>query len=370
MKRKSDFFVNMLCIVVCVALVTATAFTADFFSNVILGVGENVKMLQDELNSGNISVNSSGITQNKENDFAPLGFGGGGYKSENITGTPSDIQALMKSYESLYDAFEKTGDINEQKMGATSKTQVYSFVKIDNKAEVDIDIKALIDTKPTYNEITKEKPYILVYHTHTTEGYEILDKGWYSSSYNSRTEDSSRNMVRVGEELVKQLEEAGFNVIHDKNVYDRSYTGAYSRSLESVRRYLQENPSIMITLDVHRDAIHYSDGSKCKPTAEINGKKAAQVMIITGCEGGGVEEFPRWYENLAFSVNLQNTVEESYNGLMRPIFFCNRKYNMNVTPCSVLLEFGTDANTLEEAVYSASLIGESLGEMLNKEMGG
>ena len=125
MKRKSDFFVNMLCIVVCVALVTATAFTADFFSNVILGVGENVKMLQDELNSGNISVNSSGITQNKENDFAPLGFGGGGYKVENITDTPSDIQALMKSYESLYDAFEKTGDINEQKMGATSKTQVY-----------------------------------------------------------------------------------------------------------------------------------------------------------------------------------------------------------------------------------------------------
>ena len=125
----------------------------------------------------------------------------------------------------------------------------------------------------------------------------------------------------------------------------------------------------MITLDVHRDAIHYSDGIKCKPTAEINGKKAAQVMIITGCEGGGVEEFPRWYENLAFSVNLQNTVEESYNGLMRPIFFCNRKYNMNVTPCSVLLEFGTDANTLEEAVYSASLIGESLGKMLNKELG-
>ena len=60
----------------------------------------------------------------------------------------------------------------------------------------------------------------------------------------------------------------------------------------------------MITLDVHRDAIHYSDGTKCKPTAEINGKKAAQVMIITGCEGGGVEEFPRWYENLAFSETL------------------------------------------------------------------
>jgi stage II sporulation protein P len=42
---------------------------------------------------------------------------------------------------------------------------------------------------------------------------------------------------------------------------------------------------------------------------------------------------------------------------------------MNVTPCSLLLEFGTDANTLEEAVYSARLIGDSLGVLLNKNIG-
>jgi stage II sporulation protein P len=41
---------------------------------------------------------------------------------------------------------------------------------------------------------------------------------------------------------------------------------------------------------------------------------------------------------------------------------------MDVTPCSLLLEFGTDANTLEEAVYSAQLIGDALVTMLNKEI--
>jgi stage II sporulation protein P len=91
-------------------------------------------------------------------------------------------------------------------------------------------------------------------------------------------------------------------------------------------------------------------------------------MIISGCEGDGVEDFPKWEENLTFALHLQNTVEEKYDGLMRPVFFCNRKYNMNVTPCSLLLEFGTDANTLEEAVYSASLIGKSISEMLDKEL--
>lgn len=367
MKRKSDFFSNLLCIAVCVLLLAATVIGADFFSTAVIGVGKSLSAVKKGLSGADINVNSSSA-QYKEEVFSPSGFGGGGYKSEGVAVTPSDVSALMKSYESLYATFEKTGEIKTQKMGATSKTLTYSHVNIDNKAEMDIDIKTLLDTKPSLGTTTKDEPYILVYHTHTTEGYEMLDLGWYSDSYNSRTEDSARNMIRVGEELVKELENAGFKVIHDKNIYDKSYTGAYSRSLKSVEKYLDEYPSIMITLDVHRDAIHYSGGSKCKPTAEIDGKKAAQVMIVTGCEGGGVEDFPRWYENLAFSVGLQNTVEESYTGLMRPIFFCNRKYNMNITPCSILLEFGTDANTLEEAVYSASLIGKSLSKMLNNSM--
>ena len=90
-------------------------------------------------------------------------------------------------------------------------------------------------------------------------------------------------------------------------------------------------------------------------------------MIISGCEGNGVEDFPTWKENLVFALDLQSTAEESNPGLMRPVFFCHRKYNMDVTACSLLLEFGTDANTLEESVYSAGLIGEALADMLNRE---
>ena len=91
-------------------------------------------------------------------------------------------------------------------------------------------------------------------------------------------------------------------------------------------------------------------------------------MIISGCESNGVEGFGSWHENLVFALDLQKTAEENAQGLMRPLFFCNRKYNMDVTPCSLLLEFGTDANTLEEAVYSAQLIGEALVKMLDKEV--
>ena len=189
-----------------------------------------------------------------------------------------------------------------------------------------------------------------------------------SDEYVSRTKELDKTVVRVGDEIVNRLEKAGFKVIHDKTIYDASYDGAYSRSLKTVEKILKENPSIVVTLDVHRDAIEYSSGTKCKPTAQINGKKAAQVMIITGAEEGDIKDYPDWNKNLTFAIALQNKVEENYKGLMRPIFFCQRKYNMHVTPCSLLLEMGTDANTLEEAVYSGRLIGDSLVELLEENM--
>ncbi len=367
MKRRTYFLHNFICVLVCGCLVFSTLYGGDFISGEIVGAISQVFSLKNDFQSADLSLNNAFNNQSDET-FSPLGFGGGGYNAVSSTQTPSDILKLMEEAEELYKSFEKSGEIKEQQFGTSSTTTTFGVVDVNNKTDKSINIKSLLNSSPKYKTVTKEEPYILIYHTHTTEGYELLDKGWYSDDYNSRTKDSRKNMVRVGEELAKELQEAGYKVIHDKTIYDNSYNGAYSRSLVTVEKYLKEYPSIVLTLDVHRDAIHYSDGTKCKPTAVINGKKATQVMIITGCEGDGVEDFPQWKDNLTFALHLQKTVEETYEGLMRPIFFCNRKYNMNVTPCSLLLEFGTDANTLEEAVYSASLVGERIAKMLDKEL--
>ena len=91
-------------------------------------------------------------------------------------------------------------------------------------------------------------------------------------------------------------------------------------------------------------------------------------MIIAGCESGDVTNFPNWKDNLAFSCKLQETAEGLYSGLMRPIFFCSRKYNMDMTRYAMLLEMGTDANTLDEAVYSGRLIGNALAKMLDEQL--
>ncbi len=366
MKWKSFYFDNFLCILICATIVFLTFFGSEYICNAFLrGIAiafETKKNIEQTV------VLENSLFTKEEEAFSPFGFGGGSYGVPPGYQTPQDILKIMEEAKPLYKKLSKSGDIKEQQFSTSATGNYFGNVHVNNRTDENIDIKKLLNTTPEYKKITKKEPYILVYHTHTTEGYELLDTGWYSNGYDSRTKDCTKNMVRVGESLVEALEKAGYKVIHDKTIYDSKYNGAYSRSWESVKKYLEKYPSIAITLDVHRDAIHYDGGTRCKPTAEINGRKAAQVMIISGCEGDGVVDFPDWKKNLTFALQLQNIAEEKFKGLMRPVFFCNRKYNMEATPCSLLLEFGTDANTLEEAVYSASLIGESIGKMLDKEL--
>ena len=229
------------------------------------------------------------------------------------------------------------------------------------------------DVKPDYDAlwtadaaltIDKSKPAVLLFHTHTTEGYELLDRDWYAADTSSRTTDAGRNVVRVGTAIAEELESAGFQVIHDETVHDTRYSGAYDRSRATVQKYLDRYPELSVVLDVHRDAIQENNGVKIKPVAEIGGKKAAQIMIISGSEGGNVTDFPNWEQNLRFALRLQDACEQSAAGLMRPLFFCHRQYNMDMTPCSLLVEFGSEANTLEEAVYAGSLFGRALARLL------
>ena len=287
--------------------------------------------------------------------------------SAKLSDTPQDILNMMEAEKAKYETGEKAGNVVEKQYGKDNATNVYQNVTVRNTTSShSIDIKTSLEKKATLQIADKTKPTVLIFHTHTTECYELLNMGWYTKSYLTRINDKSKNMVRVGDAICEQLEKAGIGYIHDTEIHDAKYTGAYDRSRETITKIMAENPTIQVVIDVHRDAIMQSDGTRIKPTAEIDGKKAAQIMIIAGCEDGKVTNFPRWEENLTFALQLQQTAETKYPGLMRPILFSARKYNMDVTPCSVLLEMGSDSNTLEEAVYSGRLIGTALAELLEK----
>ncbi len=216
-------------------------------------------------------------------------------------------------------------------------------------------------------KLAEGKPQVLIYHTHSTESYEMKNLGYYEKDSSARTRDNDKNMIRVGKEIVAQLESAGIEVIHDTEIYDYpSYNGAYNRSAATVKKYLEKYPSITITLDIHRDAIEQAGGVRVKPTATINGKKAAQVMIIAGVDDGSMN-FPNWKENMKFASALQCKMEEKYSGLTRAAMVCHRRYNMYLTRNSLLIEVGGHANTLDEAIYSGEMIGKSLVDVLKEK---
>lgn len=292
--------------------------------------------------------------------------------SEGDTGllqTPSDIQEKMTEAEKTISESDAVGKTSEEAYQGGGTIISDGNIEIQSKIPSSVyspDIKALLSEGSDLLIEDKSKPTILVYHSHTSEAYTLLDVGYYKSS-DASSKDSSLNMVRVGDELVKCLELHGFNVIHDTEIHDTDYTNSYANSRKTVEKYLEEYPSIEVTIDVHRDDITYSNKTKVKPTAVINDKKAARMMIISGCEYNRVKNFPDWEENLKFDLQVQNKVNELYPGLMRPILFSERKYNMYETHYSFLLEVGTDANTLDEACYSARMFGDSLGKLLNEK---
>ncbi len=259
-------------------------------------------------------------------------------------------------------AQENRGPISEEFFENSGDN--YGSVWIKNSTGRTIDIKNILETKPTV-DMSTEGPKVLIVHTHTTESYELADRGYYDTTVTARRTDLNLNMVRVGNEIQKQLEDAGIGVIHDTEIHDYpAYNGAYNRSGAVVTAMLEQYPSIQVVLDVHRDAITRSDGTKVKPTAVIDGKKAAQVMIISGCEYDNGVSYPNWEQNLRLAARVQQSMADSYPGLARPLNFKNACYNQNLSPGSILLEFGTDANTLEEAVYSGELVGKSLAKAL------
>lgn len=212
---------------------------------------------------------------------------------------------------------------------------------------------------------TKE-PLVLVIHTHATESYAEYDAPFYDKRNSWRSTDNNKNVTRVGYAIAAELEKRGIGVIHDTTQHDYpSYNGSYDNSAKTIKEILKRYPTIKIVLDVHRDAIERVGQVVVKPTTVVDGKKAAQIMVVAGADDGTMN-MPGWKTNFTFAVDLTNRIEADYPTLTRPLFFCHRKYNMDLSPGSLLLEFGSNGNTLEEAVYTGQLVGRSLAKLIEE----
>lgn len=242
------------------------------------------------------------------------------------------------------------------------ETTIQGGLSIKNETDYSPDISSILANGPQLS-LPSEGPQILIIHTHGSEAYTQAGLDRYDAEDNSRTSDTRYNIVRVGDELTQIFEEAGLKVIHDREIYDSpSYTGSYTRSAAAIEEYLDQYPDIAMVIDLHRDALG-ADGVVYKTVAEEQGVCASQVMLLVGTDASGLEH-PNWQTNLSLALYLQQKVSENHPTLMRPVSLVQQRYNQHLTPGSMIIEVGSNGNTLQEALAAIRLFGNSAAPAL------
>lgn len=228
----------------------------------------------------------------------------------------------------------------------------YEGVQINNSTEYE-----LTDDLLNLSDLSVNKEKILIYHTHTCESYTPTEEFFYEETGSYRTNDLNYSVARVGDELEKQLNQYGHQVIHDKTYHDYpSYNGSYSRSLKTVESILAENKDIDIVIDLHRDAI---GDSSYAPKVKIGDEYASQLMFVIGTDKANPEH-TTWNQNLKFAIKTQATANEKYPGLFKPIILRNSTYNQNAAKAACIIEVGATGNTLEESLNSMKYLAKIL----------
>lgn len=238
-------------------------------------------------------------------------------------------------------------------------------IYLKNDSSKNIVLKEYLDA-PLPFSLTGAGPHVLIIHTHGSEAYFPEGKDTYTPDDVERTADKNYNVVRVGNEIAAILKQRGIAVVHDTNLYDSpTYNGSYTRALNGITRALTRYPSIQVVLDIHRDAMTAENGVKYKTLATVNGESSAQLMLVLSTGESGLAH-PHWQENLKLGVKLQGRLSDKYPGLMRPINLRKDRFNMHATKGSLLVEVGTSANSLSEALVAVRPLAEELASILSE----
>lgn len=202
-------------------------------------------------------------------------------------------------------------------------------------------------------------PEILIYHTHSQEAF--------ADSRESVREDT---VWGAGEYLTECLTEYGFHVLHHDGQYDvENRDFAYSAAAPALEKILQENPSIQVIIDLHRDGVD----EQTKLVSKVNGVDCAQFMFFNGLSRtnatGEIDYLynPFRNENLAMSFQLQLKANEYYPDVVRKIYLKGYRYNMQYRGKSILVEVGAQTNTVEEIYNSMPILARILAMVLSGE---
>lgn len=277
-----------------------------------------------------------------------------GYLLGEISPVPEDLYSDEAAHEAVTAEGRRIVYTLEQLKDMNFLIRNFYFVDGTTVADSSLFNGEKLATSDMTLKQDNEKPQILIFHTHSQEAF-----------IDSRPGVEEDTVVGMGALLAKVLRENyNYNVIHDKTYYDvlKGYNKSYSQAEAGLKKMLNENPSIEVIIDVHRN-------SGKEKIVYINGKETAQVMMFNGLcrdhDGPMTDlENPYLQDNLSFSLQLQLKSFEIYPGLFNKNYLKAYRYNMHFRPKSLLVELGSVNNTVESAKNAIILFAEVLDAVL------
>lgn len=214
------------------------------------------------------------------------------------------------------------------------------------------------DMKITHDS---SSPQILIFHTHSQE------------KFADSTDDDSTSILGVGDYLTELLTGKGYNVIHDRSVYDYvdgklDRSKAYTYAEQGIESILESNPSIEVVIDLHRDGV----ADTTHLVTEVDGRQMAKIMFFNGISYSNVKGNinylynPYRDDNLAMSLQMHLIGETYYPGFLRRNYINAYRYCLHERAKSMLIEAGAQTNTFEEVKNAM----EPLADMLDKLLTG
>ena len=206
-------------------------------------------------------------------------------------------------------------------------------------------------------------PRVLIIHSHSCESYTQSEGHSYIPDANFRTLDLENNVIAVGDALAEALEALGVEVLHDRTLNDYpDYNRSYAVAREKIQAYLEQYPSIVMVLDLHRDALE----NPVRETVERDGQTLAPLMLVVGTDQGGLNH-PHWEDNLSCGLKLQAIGNRDEPSLFKRLSFRKERFNGDLSPGALIVEVGSTENTLPEAIASMPYLAGYVAELLRCE---
>jgi stage II sporulation protein P len=225
----------------------------------------------------------------------------------------------------------------------------YRVTKVDKKGRRayakllgEISLPEFDDLEAAVSVAQKDNPgTIVLYATHNSESY-VPSDGKESIQGNG-------GILDVADAFRKNLKEKGINAVLDKSHHDPHDAGSYRRSRQTAINLIKNNMPVAAKFDIHRDAT-----PKKTYDSQVNGENVTKVRIVIGRRN----QNRKANEELAYKI--KSIADKAYPGLIKDIFLGRGTYNQELSPRSLLLEFGTHESNKEDAIKSTAYLADTI----------